>query len=455
MNIKSRLSLQFTLIVTAILLVFSVFIYVRSFEAQRVKFRDNLLKRAKNTVAILLEVSEVDSTVLQKIHKSSVLQPEEEILVTDNNLVKMYSFNNHLLGRLDLEKYITNGNEFFFSTEGYDGVSYRRDEDGSSFRVFVVALDTMRKENMRNLKKTLFLAIFIFSALAVSMSYFFSKNAILPISEMNKLIREITAARLNKRLPEGNQIDEISRLAMSFNQMLSKIESAFKSQEDFVSNASHELRNPMAIMISGSDYILAQKRTPEEYEEFIRSTSDDLKMLNSMMNSLLELAHLNNDTKLPVSECRLDEVLYNAIHHTKLKYANRKIIPRISYSENESDLIIYGNPGLLEIAFKNLLDNACKFSDAEVIAEIKTIDSKIIVIISDRGIGIPEQDKTEIYSTFSRASNARYIGGYGIGLSLVLKITELHGSSLEIDSKEGRGTEAKLTFKKSNAVVNY
>jgi signal transduction histidine kinase len=131
----------------------------------------------------------------------------------------------------------------------------------------------------------------------------------------------------------------------------------------------------------------------------------------------------------------------------KAKYLGRKIIPRILYPENENDLLVSGNSGLLEIAFKNLLDNACKFSNEDVDVEFQMINKNIKIIISDKGVGIPPNEINSIYHPFKRASNVKFIGGFGIGLSLVNNIIELHNAALKVYSSENEGTRFEVVFK--------
>ncbi len=99
------------------------------------------------------------------------------------------------------------------------------------------------------------------------------------------------------------------------------------------------------------------------------------------------------------------------------KYPERKIIPKIQYPENENDLLINGNAGLLTIAFRNLIENACKFSNTDVNVEFRILEKNIKIIISDKGIGIPAGELDSIYMPFKRASNVKFKGGFGVGLS--------------------------------------
>jgi signal transduction histidine kinase len=232
---------------------------------------------------------------------------------------------------------------------------------------------------------------------------------------------------------------------------LANLEIVFKSQDEFVSNASHELRTPLTIMIGETDYLLRTSRTPDEYYAHLKNLLIDLKGLNTLINSLLELAQINKDNTIRFTSVRIDEIIHIAIHQIKPKYQEKRIILKITYPDNEEDLLINGDSGLLNIAFKNLIDNACKFSNKDVIIEFLLSESEIKITISDKGIGIPPSEINNIFKPFSRASNAKFKGGFGIGLSLVSKIIELHNGSINVLSRENEGTRFEIIL---NKVIN-
>jgi signal transduction histidine kinase len=446
MNIKTRLSFQFTLIVIGILLFFSILVYYFSYTSQLTKFRENLIDSAKNTAILLINVVEVDSSLLKKIHQSTISWEKEEIALTDSAFNLVYGNNIQYLSHNVMTINAKYGNINYFSKGEKDGVFYKHNFKNRTYNVFVMALDKTRNENLSELREILLWSILFSVWLSVLFSYLFSRKAIQPISRIIKSVKNISSLRMSNRLNEGNRKDEIAKLAMTFNEMLSNLEMLFKYQDDFVSNASHELRTPLTVMISESDYILSRKREQVEYINHIINLVNDLKTLNSLLNSLLELAQINRDNSIQLSSVRIDEVIYNAIHQVKTRYPGRKIIPKIQYPENDSELLINGNSGLLTIAFKNLIDNACKFSNEDVSIEILLLVDFIKIIISDKGIGIPSSELDSIYLPFKRASNVKFKGGFGIGLSLVARILELHEAGLKVFSTENEGTRIEIVF---------
>jgi len=454
MNIKTRLSLQFTVVVFGILVFFSVLVYYFSFTSQRSKFRDNLLEKAQNTAILSINIEEIDSTLLKKIHQTTRSFEAEEIAITNESNKLLYSNKTKLLTEENLISHTYNSRVAYFSIGEKDGVSYKHQLNNQFYHVFVLAHDTYRAENIRELKIILLWSILISVWLSVTASYFFSKSAIKPISNIITKVKEINSSRLSSRLDEGKRQDEIEQLAITFNRMLSDLEKAFKSQDEFVSNASHELRTPLAIMIAESDYILSRIRSTEDYTNHISGLIDDLRKMNTLINSLLELAHLSSHNNIEMTDLRIDELIFNAIQSTKIKYPGRRIMPKIEYPENENDLIVYGNQGLLDIALKNLFENACKFSTGDVEVKISMKDLAISVCITDHGVGIPEEQIGNIFNAFNRSSNVKYIGGFGIGLSIVARIMKLHSVEIKVTSQIDQGTNFELLFTKPEHQIN-
>ena len=291
MYIKTRLSFQFTFIVTGILLFFSALVYYFSYSGQINKFRNNLLERAKNNAVLLINVTEVDSTLLKKIHKSTISFEEEEIAITDSAFNLLYSNNiKYLLDNL-IHQYSSENDLEYFSISEKDGVYIKHHFNNQTYHVFALAFDKSRREYLSDLGEILFWSILVSIWLSVLFAYSFSKKAMSPISTIIKSVKDITALKLSNRLDEGNRKDEIAQLAMTFNEMLSNLEIAFKNQEDFVSNASHEIRTPLSIMIAESDYIINRKVNSEDYKAHISGLVSDLKKLNNLLNNTAYLLY--------------------------------------------------------------------------------------------------------------------------------------------------------------------
>jgi signal transduction histidine kinase len=450
MNIKTKLSIRFTILVLSILLFFSFLVYYFSYTSHRAKFRENLIIQAQNTAILLINVEEVDSVLLNKIQETTRLLEAQEIVLTNSANEIIYQYRIHDLSNAFIQDHSGDKSPlFFFSLGRKEGVSYRHESKRQVYRVFVLAFDRRGAENLDELRKILFWSILFSTWICISASYFFSRLAMKPISRIVAEVQGISYSKLNKRLKEGKGKDEIEQLAVTFNLMLSRLEQVFRSQDQFVSNASHELRTPLAIMMAETDYILNRDTTREELITHFSGINRDLQKLNRLISGLLELTQLENETRVSFSEVRIDELLLEVIRQNKAKFPDRKLIPDFQYPETENELIINANYGLLTTVFMNLIENACKFSNGDV--EVSLIPSPGLLTISvrDSGIGIPETEIRDVFKPFTRGSNAKHIGGSGIGLSLVARIAELHGVEIEAESSVGQGTTIRLIFKKT------
>jgi two-component system, OmpR family, sensor histidine kinase ArlS len=445
-NIKIRLAFQFMLVVAGILLFFAVLVYYFTYTTHREKFRTSLLNRALNTAIITINRHDVDTALLKKIHESTFSNQDQEIILTDSNLDILYSYNSKLLTEIILHSTAMPSNYSFFAIEGKDGICYKFHYRNKAAYVFVLAFDQARANYIAELRQILFWAILFSIWLSVLTSYLLSGRAFKPVAEIIENVKEINSSSLSRRLDEGKGKDELEQLAMTFNEMLANLEVAFRNQEDFISNASHELRTPLSVMIAESEYFLNKEHSPDDYKKHISGIISDIREINTQLNSLLQLARVNKDNSIQFTSVRLDEIIYDAVRKVKNKYAGRKIITKIQFPENENDLIVSGNSGILLIGFINIIENACKFSNDDVNVELILLDNKIKVVVSDIGIGIPSDELDIIYRPFSRGSNAKFKSGFGIGLSLVVKILELHNVKFDVYSTENKGTRFELLF---------
>ena len=350
MNIKIRLSFQFTIIVTGILLFFSLLVYYFSYSRHVSRFRENILDSAKNYATLFINVAEVDSMLLKRIQEATITWEREELAITDSVFNILYSNNIEYLTDTGILVKHSYRNSNYFSVSDKEGVFYRHSFRNRTYYVFALAYDKTRSVYLEELRKILFWSILFSVWLSVLLSYLFASRAIRPISQIIKSVKEINSLRLNSRLDEGDRKDELDQLSVTFNEMLSDLEVAFRNQEDFVSNASHELRTPLSVMISETDYFLSRERNSDEYVNHITELIKDLKKINTLLNSLLELAQVNKDKSIVFTPVRIDEIVFDAIQYIKNKYPERKIIPKIQYPDNEKDLIISGNEGLLDIS---------------------------------------------------------------------------------------------------------
>lgn len=446
MEIRKRLSLQFIFIVALILLLSYLAIYVSFSGSRREDFFDRLSSRARMTAQMLFEIEEIDAELLKRIETNNPMSlPNERIIIYDyeNNIIFSSDENRSLNISQDLIDNVRLNNEVRIKQGQYEilGEFYTGQYD--RIVVFAAAMDIFGLKKLKRLRIILISVLFSSLVIAFFSGNIFAKKSLKPISDIMTDVNAIESSDLHKRISEGNGKDELSRLAQTFNKMMDRLEDAFKTQKNFIANASHELRTPLTAITLQLEVIQIKARSNEEYRETIDSVLEYLKSLNETTNRLLLLtqsdSEFNESDFIPI---RIDDVLWQA--RKEIIRRDQEYNIHVFFSdriENEEALTIKGNELLLRTAISNLMDNGCKYAPdhlAEV--ELDHQNSQVIITVSDKGIGIPDDESQKIFQPFYRARNAKSYKGHGIGLSLVQKIIKLHHGTISVTSSLMNGT---------------
>jgi signal transduction histidine kinase len=315
--------------------------------------------------------------------------------------------------------------------------------------VIAAATDIFGYKKLQNL---LVILAVVFCATIVIISiagWFYAGKALQPIANVVNSVDEISITSLNLRVDEGNGKDEIAKLAQRFNSMLSRLESSFATQKNFISNASHELRTPLTAITGQLEVVLLNARSAEEYQNVINSVLDDIKNLNRLSNRLLLLAQSSlEEREKRMTPLRIDELLWQV--KEELQKHNPSFQIKIDLDEmldDENKLIIKGDDQLIKTALLNIIENGCKYSINHM-TKVLIASSRfgLTITFQDNGIGIPKEDIGNIFEPFYRGSNTAVIKGHGIGLSMVKNIIKLHKGAIQIESEEGFGTTITLTL---------
>jgi signal transduction histidine kinase len=446
MNIRSKLTLRFISITAVIIMLASVFIYLFSSNYRREDFYGRLQSKANNTAKLLIEVDEVDTELLRRLEKDNPISlPEEKIVIynyqdsllftTDEaEIIKIDSI---LFDRIRLE------DEVRFTQNNFEVLGFLFKGQYDRFVVIAAATDIYGHRKLQNLLAIL-VTVFAVSMVVTSVAgWFFAGKALQPIARVVDRVDEISITSLNLRVDEGNGKDEIAKLAQRFNSMLSRLESSFATQKNFISNASHELRTPLTAITGQLEVILLSARSADEYKGVINSVLDDIKNLNKLSNRLLLLAQASTlEPEKRLSPIRIDELIWQA--QDDLMKHNPQFTIHIDLDESLDDehkLTIRGDEQLVRTLFANLMENACKYSDNRMCnVFIRPSNGGISVLVKDSGIGIPADQVNRIFEPFFRGRNTSRIKGHGIGLSMVSGILKMHDGSMEIETRENHGT---------------
>ena len=228
--------------------------------------------------------------------------------------------------------------------------------------------------------------------------------------------------------------------------MIERLEVSFNSQKSFIANASHELKNPLTAIMGECEVMQLKDFTTNEYKDSIKRVEKETERLNILVINLFRLAQ----TDLDISESNTEklniiEELQSVINYFELS----KYKGRIKFEKYNAGFYVKSNKHLLFTALQNIIDNACKYSDVQVIVNACKTKSGFQISVIDKGIRIPAAEKDKIFDTFYRAGNSSDDKGSGIGLSLTHKLLKLSSADIAIDSIENIGTTVSITWNNS------
>ncbi|MCG0277976.1 MAG: HAMP domain-containing histidine kinase [Thermanaeromonas sp.] len=301
---------------------------------------------------------------------------------------------------------------------------------------------------LSGLKKILLFLSLLVLITAASLGYFLARAALRPIDRMIQIAEEISEGRdLARRVPYEGPMDEVGRLAATFNGMLSRLqnaylrlEEAYASQRRFVADVSHELRTPLTTIRGNIELLqhMASTGTPLE-PEALADIASEAERMSRMLNNLLTLARADAGFTLERHPLNIGKLLQEIVR--KAPFLGRASFSYSGLTELEGQQIL-GNEDFLKQLFFILLDNAFKYTPPEGKVALKAAlqGQEVAVAIVDTGRGIPPEDLPHIFERFYRGEASRRYGGTGLGLAIARWIVEQHEGKITVESQPGQGS---------------
>ncbi|MCR9062366.1 MAG: HAMP domain-containing histidine kinase [Cytophagales bacterium] len=450
MKIHNRIIYLFISVFVLYTVLFSAFIYYSISRYAYTDFYKRLEIRAAITAKIKLEnpndvnsIKEVGQEYLEK------LPNQIEYLIPVNDLEESRDSLHTVLpeGLIDivLEDGFGNDNlgHAFFS-----GILYQTGQ-GERYVVVVSAENYFYSHHIVYLKNLLITSFIIGILWIVFFSFVTSKTIIRPIKKIVSEVQQIGSENLHLRLEEPRLDDPLSDLRHTFNDMLNRLETSFETQKNFISNASHELNTPLTSIIGEADLVLSKEREAEHYKRSLNKILLEAEKLDKKTKALLYLARTGFDGKSQKFEkIRIDQLILDVKQTLQeIDVGNKISIDFSLLPENPEKLKVKGNEQLLHLALSNILINACKYSNNDVVyIALGATEDEVFIIVKDRGIGIPENEMGYIYDPYFRASNTTSYEGYGIGLPLSRNIVRIHNGTLVVKSEINAGTTVQINL---------
>lgn len=438
MKIQTKIALLFTGLCMLVLATLSLTVYYFANERAFQDFYVRLQLRAEIAGKARFNEGNPAYETVRNQHLQRLPEEREYIVPIDS----LGSLTAHLPEKLPAD--------FTATLLGTGSASYRSNyhffrairwqEGAQAYIILITATHSFAQEFTHELKIVLIIANILALLVIFSLGLIFSNQILAPIRRITQNVKKISATSLHQRLETPRGRDEITELSETFNNMLARLETSFESQNNFVSNASHELNTPIALIMGESEYALSKPLDECNRQAFttIHQQSERLRLITQ---SLLELAQSGFTDSLAFDRVSIHELLNQVLKIV------RGIHPdcEISYQPPPRQMEVEGNFNLLELCIGNILNNACKYSSQKPVSLIVSQHGKeLFILVRDQGIGIPSEDLPHIFDPFFRASNVKERKGYGIGLPLAQNIARLHKGRIDVRSRESEGTEVML-----------
>ena len=384
-------------------------------------------------------------------HVFAVVAPNGEILTSSQDLPNEPRAD--VLSSAPLRKLLadTAGTDRLFRNikggkSGYRGFARRFLLKGETYTLVILQSLHAQEEMLEEVRQTFAWVIPIAVLLASVGGYFLARKSLAPVMAMSVQAGRITADNLHERLPIENAKDELGRLAAAFNALLERVDQSFERQRQFMSDASHELRTPAAILRGESEVALSRTERPaEEYRESLAVLHAEAQRLTQIVEDLFTLTRADaGQYPLAMHDFYLDELVAECAHAARSLASAKQITLTCEVPE---ELPICADEALLRRMLLNLLDNAIKYTPpgGRVTVSCERLGGEYAMNVTDSGPGIAAELQGRVFERFFRADKARTRsdtdgGGAGLGLSIARWIVEAHQGRLILARSDSTGS---------------
>ncbi len=299
------------------------------------------------------------------------------------------------------------------------------------------------QEEIYDLIISIAVGLVLFAVALIVFGYFAAGRILRPIADINILAKEISEKTLDKRIPLGNNQDELYALSSSLNQMFDRLQYSFQRQKEFIANASHELKTPIAMQRLFFSEVVQRSDLPDDLTGRLFTQSEIVLRMDRLVKNLLELSTLELKETFTPTQVDLAQMLSMILNQFEEIMQASGIHLKV---EIEEPVFVHGDEDNLRRMFINLIDNAVKYNSRDkrkIRVSLVKKNKEAKIIIYNTGIGIAPEEQDRIFDQFYRVekSRASTSGGSGLGLTIVKRIVELHHGRIKLEGEFGSWVE--------------
>jgi two-component system OmpR family sensor kinase len=459
MSIRSRLTLWYVGLLALLLIVFGVALYATVYITSYREVDRSLQQRAGDIQASLSAVLNLQDDFASIIRRGGLVLPNADVFSNGDIYVQLRAVDGRIISRSE-----NLGNQYLVIPPDQHDRAKRGEIVPSDFTVnktrlrayvapiviksgdvigYIELAQSLRQvdNTLRDLATLIIVSIGAGLVTAAIGGWFIAGNILGPIDRVTLAAQKITRARdLGRRIEVPQLADEVGRLAMTFNEMLARIEELFRAQQRFVADVSHELRSPLTAVRGNLDLLKrGAANDPVERVQVVEAIDSETARMSRLVSDLLLLARQDSGVPIAKDPVELDTVLLEVYRQAQV---TAKGVTVTLGAEDQAT--IAGDRDRLKQVLLNLVDNAVKYTPqgGKVTLSLTKDDAWVKIAVQDTGIGIGPESIPNLFDRFYRVDKARSrdAGGTGLGLAIAKSVVEAHNGKITVESQLGKGS---------------
>ena len=431
MNIRKKIIWNFSVVTILLVGITLIFIYMLFYDYRKEEFQQQQQDKILTTLNFLTEITEIDEKLIATMDRVSIDEYyNEKILIFDANKRLIYSsiersqitFTQNILNELSQEV------EKVALKEGkFEILGIKVESKGLPYYGISKAHDLSGFHYLDYLQFIFSLTFIVISVIIILMSHYLSKKITDPIVSLTNQIKDFNfEVKFNPIVTTGSK-NEVAIMGQRFNELMHRMNEAFSFQKNAVHHISHELKTPIAVLVSNFERI-EQESDLNKIKYLIKNQKEDTENLSKIINSLMEISKTESGSIPKLTKIRVDELIFDlaeefGVLHPEFHFS----IEYTETIEDEQKLTVSANLRLLKAALSNLMINCIQYSDdykakINIIPRAKFLQLEFI----NKGPVINEDEKKYIYEHYFRGKNSQGKRGFGLGLVFIRKILRMH-----------------------------
>lgn len=440
MSIRKKILLYFSATVIGLLSITLFFIYTLFYEYREEEFQQRQKQKITSTLKILTEIKQADESIIQALDRLTIHNfYDEKLLIYNDKKEQIYSsIDDALISDADSILSVLASDRPWLETKEdlYDVIGVYVKHENNTYYGISKAFDSSGYSKLDFLKYVLLFTFFGISLIVILISYYLSKKITKPIADITEKINNYNFDQVYIPIEIERSENEVTALAEQFNELMKRMKEATSFQKHAIHHISHELKTPIAILVSNFERI-EELKDLEEIKIQINNQKKDTKSLSEIINLLLEISKIDSGNSIPKTALRVDELIFDSADELSLLHPDFEFsIDYSTLTDDESKLTVSGSPRLLKAALLNLMVNSMQYSDnKEAKIKITPSEKDLQIDFINKGTIITNEEEKYLFQHFFRGENSIGKSGFGLGLVFVYKIILLHGGTISYATK--------------------